>query len=131
MARFSRAVVTIYTTDIEKAVDFYGRILGLEETFRHGSGDVPGHVEFHVGLTTLALSARSGLAVHGLPAASPGHPFEIGLKTDDVGALIADLRDQGITALKEPFFTNAGNRVAYIADPDGNWIAVYDEHGWP
>ena len=60
-----------------------------------------------------------------MPASSPGHPFEIGLKTDNVDGAIAELKAKGVTMLREPFSSAAGNRVAYIADPDGNWISLY------
>jgi predicted enzyme related to lactoylglutathione lyase len=125
MTKFIKALVTVYSSDIGRAIDFYGGILGLEETYRFTSLGVPEHVEFRVGSMTVAVSSAAGLASHGLPSATPGHPFEIGLKTDDVDALIAELRVKGVTILKGPFSSPAGNRVAYITDPDGNWISVY------
>jgi lactoylglutathione lyase len=74
---------------------------------------------------TVAVSSPAGLAAHGMPPPTSGHPFEIGLKTDNVDVLIEELRGKGVSILKEPFISPAGNRVAYIADPDGTWISVY------
>ncbi len=125
MPTFLKALVTVYAGNLAKAVDFYGRVLGLEETYRFpGSGD-PEHVEFRVGSTTIAVSSAAGLRAHGLPPATPGHPFEIGIKTDDVDAAVEQLRAAGVTILKEPRESEAGNRYAYVADPDGNWISLY------
>jgi predicted enzyme related to lactoylglutathione lyase len=121
MASFIKALVTVYSSDIARAIDFYSGTLGLEETYRFPSHGIPEHVEFSVGSMTVAVSSPAGLASHGMPPPTPGHPFEIGLKTIDVDALIAELRNKGVTILKEPFSSPAGNRVAY---PDGNWISL-------
>lgn len=125
MARFLKAVVTLYCQDIGRAEQFYGGVLGLVEQYRFPRQGVPEHVEYRLGQSTIAISSPKGLVSHGMPAATPGHPFEIGLKTDDVDALIAQLRAAGVAIIKPPFDSAAGNRVAYIADPDGNWISLY------
>jgi len=126
MPTFSNALVSVYSYDIARALHFYGTILGLEETFRFPyDGSEPLHVEFRVGSTTIAVSSPAGLESHGMPSPTPGHPFEIGLKTDNVDILIEELRAQGVTILREPFSSPAGNRTAYFADPDGTWISVY------
>ena len=125
MPTFTSALVTVYSSDIARACHFYGKILGLEETYRFPYEGEPEHVEFRVASTTIAVSSPAGLASHGMPPPTPGHPFEIGLKTDNVDILIAELRSQGVPILKEPFSSPAGNRTAYFSDPDGTWISVY------
>ena len=125
MATFLKALTTVYSANIAKAIDFYGRLLGFEETYRFPYAGEPEHVEFRVGGTTLAVSSAAGLRSHGLPPATPGHPFEIGLKTENVDAAVAELRAAGVTVIKEPQNSAAGNRYAYVADPDGNWISLY------
>ena len=69
-------------------------------------------MEFSAGGVTVAVSSDAGLKAHGMPASSPGHPFEIGLKTDNVDGAIAELKAKGVTMLREPFSSAAGNRVA-------------------
>lgn len=125
MATFVKALVNIYSSDIARAIEFYGGALGLPETYRFPASGEPEHVEYAVGQTTVAVSSPAGLASHGMPPPTAGHPFEIGLKTDDVDSLVAELRAKGVTILREPFSIPAGNRVAYISDPDGTWISVY------
>lgn len=125
MATYLKALVTIYSAHITKAIEFYGKVLGLEETYRFPTSGEPEHVEFQVGGATLAVSSPAGLQAHGMPPATPGHPFEIGIKTDNVVAAIEELRALGVPILKEPAESVAGNRYAYIADPDGNWISLY------
>ena len=125
MPAFSNALVTVYSPDIVRAARFYGELLGLAETYRFPAAGAPEHVEYAVAGMTLAVSSPAGLASHGMPAPTPGHSFEIGLRADDVDTLIAELRAKGVTVLREPFDSPAGNRVAYIADPDGTWIQLY------
>ena len=125
MITFLSSLVSIYSADINRAVDFYGKTLGLEETYRFPYEGKPEHVEFRVGDTTIAVSSPAGLQAHGMPPASPGHPFEIGIKTNDVETAVKMLRAAGVEILKEPSLSAAGNRYAYVADPDGNWISLY------
>ncbi|MFZ1400821.1 MAG: VOC family protein [Candidatus Promineifilaceae bacterium] len=119
------AVLTIYAGEIAKGIDFYGRILGFTETYRFPREGEPEHVEFRVGGATIAVSSAAGLQTHGMPPATPGHPFEIGLETDDLAATLNELRAQDVTIIKEPELSPAGIRYAYIADPDGTWISLY------
>jgi len=129
MPNISKALVTVYSSDITRAIRFYGGVLGLEVSYRFPYEGEPEHVEFRVGSMTIAVSSPAGLASHGMPPPSSGNSFEIGLKTDDVDALICELREQGVVILREPFSSAAGNRVAYISDPDGNWISVFHNLG--
>ena len=66
MATFLKALVTIYSADIRRAADFYGRVLGLAETYRFPNEGEPEHVEFHVGGATIAVSSSAGLRSHGM-----------------------------------------------------------------
>src|SRR5512136_2264442 len=125
MATFLKALVTIYSVDIRRAADFYGRVLGLAETYRFPRDGEPEHVEFYVGGATIAVSSPAGLRSHGMPPATPGHPFELGIKTDNVDAAVDELRAAGVAIIKDPSVSPAGIRYAYIADPDGNWISLY------
>ena len=125
MARYISALVTIYASDIVKSALFYGGTLGLTETYRFPKIGAPEHMEFNGGNATIAVSSPAGLISHGMPQATPGHPFEIGMKTDDVDAAIHQLRSAGVLIIKEPSLSAAGNKYAYVADPDGTWISLY------
>lgn len=124
-----KALTTIYSRNIPAAVHFYGELLGFRATYRFPYDGEPLHVEFDAAGTTIAVSSDAGLASHGMPPSSAGHSFELGLKTDNVDATVAALKATGVTVLREPFDSDAGNRVAYVADPDGNWISLYHNLG--
>ncbi len=125
MIEVRKALVTMFARDIAAASAFYGGLLGFRETYRFPASGEPMHVEYDAGGTTIAVSSDAGLASHGMPNSSPGHPFELGLKVVDVDAAIDHLKAAGVTVLREPFDSEAGNRVAYISDPDGNWVSLY------
>lgn len=125
MAQFLKALVTIYAQDIEQSAHFYGEILGLTESYRFPKTGDAEHIEYDVGSTTIAISSPAGLIAHGMPPASAGHPCEIGLKTDDIQQVFATLQTAGVTIIKEPTSSAAGNWYCYCADPDGNWISIY------
>ena len=125
MPQFFKALVTVYAQDIEQSAHFYGVVLGLPESYRFPATGVAEHIEYAVGATTIAISSPTGLRAHGMPAASAGHPCEIGLKTDDIVQVFVQLRAANVLILKEPTASAAGNWYGYCADPDGNWISIY------
>jgi lactoylglutathione lyase len=125
LAASLKALITIYSEDIARAVDFYSRVPGLVEIYRFPCAGDAEHVEFRVGSATIAVSSAAGLRSRGLPPATPGHPFEIGLKIEDVDAGVKELHSAGVNNVEEAYDSPAGNRYAYFADPDGNWISLY------
>ena len=76
-------------------------VLGLPEAYRFPYDGPSEHVEFRVASKTIAVSSPEGLASHGMPLPTAGHPFEIGLKTDNVDTLISELHEQGVTILRD------------------------------
>ena len=125
MAQFLKSLVTLYAQDIQRSAAFYGGVLGLAETYRFPATGTPEHIEYAVADSTIAISSPAGLRAHGMPAATPGHPCEIGLKTDDINAVFGLLRAAGVVIIKDPMPSPAGNWFGYCADPDGNWISIY------
>lgn len=125
MPHFLKALVTVYAHDIVQSAHFYGEVLGISESYRFPTTGVPEHIEYAVGATTIAISSPAGLSAHGMPPASAGHPCEIGLKTDDIVQVFAQLQAAGVPIIKEPSASAAGNWYGYCADPDGNWISIY------
>lgn len=81
------------------------------------------------------MGLRRGEADLGVvTAASPEHligaqvgsqpRFEMFIYVDDVDAAVAKLRRDGALVLREPADMPWGERVAYVADPDGNPLAL-------
>lgn len=117
------AVVPV--SDIDRAVDFYGDVLGLE--MRERRADLPQNreAEFRAGDGTL-------LAYESVGAGQSRHTVA-GFRVDDIVATVAGLRERGVTFeeydmpdLKtENGIASVGDvRAAWFKDPDGNILAV-------
>jgi lactoylglutathione lyase len=116
----------IYTADLNRALAFYRDALGMTETFRFPPEGEPTFV-------SLTLTDNSGLALagqgstppyHGLPMRPGANAFELCVYTDDVDEAVALLRKAGHRVLYEPADQPWNERMAYIADPDGNPVMI-------
>jgi lactoylglutathione lyase len=90
-----RAFLVIYARDVEAVAAFYLR-LGFEEGFRMLAGVEPG----------------------------PGPRHELFVYVADVDATVAALREAGSSIFAEPADMLWGERLAYVADPEGNIVAL-------
>lgn len=128
---FTDVLTVLYVADLERSLQLYRDAFGMAETYRFPRTGVPEHVEVRVGTTTLGLSSAAGLATHGLPPLEhgEGQPFELAFGCDDVDAALPGLLAAGCRLVREPFDTAAGNRTAYVEDPDGNRISIYARLG--
>jgi lactoylglutathione lyase len=57
-------------------------------------------------------------------ALGDGVRFEMFVYVDEVDSAVKRLRDSGTSVLREPADMPWGERVAYVADPDGNPVAL-------
>jgi predicted enzyme related to lactoylglutathione lyase len=100
--------------------------LGFAETFRTPENGPPDHIElkldgFTLGIATLAAAREH----HGLKPGS-GHSIELVFQVDDVDEAAAALTDKGAPLLTPPHdFLGGQLRAAWIADPDGNPVQIY------
>jgi lactoylglutathione lyase len=53
-----------------------------------------------------------------------GPRFELFVYVDDVDASLASMRDAGVTVLREAADMPWGERVAFVADPEGNPVTL-------
>lgn len=115
------ALATIYVSDMDQAVDFYTRVLGLELEARYGdewasidAGD----------RTHLDLHPRSP---HG-PAPGISGSISIGLAvTEPLVEVMDHLREEGV-AFRGPVQgdPNASIRLAFFGNPDGNDLYLFE-----
>jgi glyoxylase I family protein len=112
--------VSINVTDIKKSLDFYGRILGLQQQQTVDCG------EFDI--TYFALPSGSRLELfdyHGLNRNAPKEESEAGLRhiafdVEDVSAHEQLLRSEGVEiTLSTCDLPNLGARVLLFLDPNG------------
>lgn len=125
----ARLQIGLTVGDVERSRHFYGQLLGLREEPEMKlpkSMGVVGNVRygFVAGATTIKFWSRGELPVK---TGAPGRMTGIRLITAhvaDVDASIAALRARGVTIKGEPSDFAGVARVAFIADPDGNWIEL-------
>lgn len=114
----------LYTADMERALAFYRDLLGGTQTFATPATGTPEHAELRLGDVIVALSRREAVPRQGLPGATAGHPMELVIGCDSTDDTVSELRAAGTPVLVEPHNHFSGHRRAYVADPDGNWIAL-------
>jgi catechol 2,3-dioxygenase-like lactoylglutathione lyase family enzyme len=129
------AYVGIRVTDIERALKLYSGVLGLVEAARGDNAASGG------GTTVLLKDPFTGqkLELNWYP---PGSKFatkylagegldHIAVRAADMGTMLARLKAAGCRlALPEyPMEPAPGFKVAYMVDPDGNWIELWEQPG--
>ncbi|MEU8241174.1 VOC family protein [Actinoplanes missouriensis] len=122
MAVFRDAHPIVYVEDVNASLGFYRDLLGFTETYRFDD-----FVSLQLGTSAISVVQVTGGqdGSHGLPIRPrAGHQFELCVYTDDVDAAIDELRDRGVPVLVEPADQPWGERMAYVADPDGHPVMV-------
>ena len=116
---FTTIFPIISTRDLGAALTFYRELLGgtVDYEFPGPDGE-PGYVDLELG------TAHVGIARD--PAAGTGTNARISLwvYADDCDAAVERLRSAGVKILEEPVDQPWGERVARVADPDGNVVII-------
>jgi catechol 2,3-dioxygenase-like lactoylglutathione lyase family enzyme len=113
-------------SDLEKAIDFYGNMLGLKKVTMPGEME-EGVVAFEAGQgTTLFIYEREG--------GSDASHTVVAFLVDDVEAIVADLSAKGVIIEQveagdmktdeRGIATVGPYQTAYTRDPEGNWISI-------
>lgn len=119
-----RAFPVVYVRDVPRAAAFYEGLLGFVRQYQFPPEGEPGYVglkrdEADLGIVhesaTLALDGR-GLG--------DGPRFELFVYVDDVDETVASMRAAAVTVLREPEDMPWGERLAFVADPEGNPISL-------
>jgi len=118
----------IRVLDLDRSLKFYTELFGLREVAR---GD---HQKYGAGIYVLLRDRKSGqkLELNWYPESSPhAVPYAPGEGLDHIAFVVDDLK----TAYKELIAKGAkptninpsstGGWLAYVKDPDENWIEIY------
>lgn len=111
------AQVLVPVTDLDRAVDFYERVLGLPLLFRF-----PGNAFFDAGVR-IYLAQPTGPGFDGRAT--------IYLRTDDVTGAVAAIEARGGEVFERPEIAHRDAAydlwLAFVRDPDGNNIGLMRE----
>jgi catechol 2,3-dioxygenase-like lactoylglutathione lyase family enzyme len=111
--------VYVGTQDFDRAVDFYGNVLGLPESARYGSR--PG-AEFETGTLTLAVIESEAFGLEFSPNLNA-----IALHVDDVEAARSALESRGVQFAGDTIDSGVCH-MAFFSDPDGNGLLLHHRY---
>ena len=111
--------ITISTRDIDRAVDFYGDVLGLPKLKQWGK--LPAF-EFETGNLTIAIMQSDAF---GLEFRANNHPIEF--QVEDFEAARAELESRGVEFRGETLDSGVCCQ-AFFEDPDGNALAIHHRY---
>lgn len=119
--------VMIRVKDLEKSLDFYTKLLNmnmvrtimLEDAALYFLSDVDGQ-------TQIELTANFDTPENGYENGNAFGHFAFGV--DSMDEFTKKLHSMGYEYLYEPFYMEeAGSKIAFIKDPDGNEIEIIEE----
>ncbi len=112
--------------DVERSLAFYGDLLGGVETYRFPEQGEPAFIALTIGESSeVGLGGIAAEPLHGRPQRpASGHRVELCVYVDDVDGVFARAREDGYEVVSDPADMPWGERVAWIADPDGNLVML-------
>ena len=105
--------------DIDRAVDFYGNVLGLPESARYGQ--MPG-VELATGSLTLAVIQSEAFGQQ-----FERNPNGIALRVDDLPKAREELEAKGVEFIADTIDSGVCH-MAFFKDPDGNELLLHHRY---
>jgi catechol 2,3-dioxygenase-like lactoylglutathione lyase family enzyme len=111
--------ITVATQDFDRAIGFYGGVLGLPESKRWGQ--MPG-VEFETGNLTIAVMQSDAF---GIEFRANNTPIEF--HVEDFEAAHDELESRGIEFKGETLDSGVCYQ-AFFEDPDGNALAIHHRY---
>jgi lactoylglutathione lyase len=120
----ARAFPVLYAKDVEAVAGFYVR-LGFEEHFRMPAADgSAGYIGLRRDTAELAVTVEDSPRMLAGVEPGDGPRHELFVYVDDVDGTVADLRTSGAPVLRDPTDMPWGERVAFVADPEGNVVSL-------
>jgi catechol 2,3-dioxygenase-like lactoylglutathione lyase family enzyme len=115
---------TIYVSDMDRAVDFYTKTLGLPLAGRWGN-EYAG-IDLGNGLTLGLHPARGPQS----PKPGSSGSIQVGFAVDrPLDEVVRDLQARGV-AFRGPIVDDVQVRLAFFGDPDGNDLYLVEVKKW-
>ncbi len=118
-----RAFPVVVAARVADTAAFY-ELLGFERHFQLPAEGEPGYVGLRRGPSELGVVAAEWPREQYGAAVGGGVRFELFVYVEAVDAMVEELRAAGVHVLREADDMPWGERLAYVADPDGNPIAL-------
>jgi len=114
-----RAFPVIFAGQVTATAESYER-LGFQRQYQLPPDGDPGYVGLRRGAAELAVVAADWPQQQYGAAVAAGVRFKIFIYVGDVDSAVEELRQRRGTILRDAMDMPWGERVAYVADPDGN-----------
>jgi lactoylglutathione lyase len=119
-----RAFPVLYAKDVARVAGFYAA-LGFAEHFRMAGPDgAPGFIGLRRDGAELAVTTEDSPRMLAGVEPGPGPRHELFVYVDDVDAAVGGVGAAGGSVLKEPADMPWGERVGFVADPEGNVVSL-------
>ena len=132
--------------DLDKSVEFYSEVVGLELIRRGESeggpiGQIVGYEHSHLKLASLGIDREGGHILELIEYVKPvsaERPTQeravlgashLAFNVTDMEGTFQRLLDNGATKLNAPVEVGPGRSACYLQDPDGNWIELIEASG--
>jgi lactoylglutathione lyase len=112
--------------DLARSLAFYGALLGGVEAYRFPEAGEPAFLTLRFGDgSEVGLGSIAAAPMHGRPQRpASGHRVELCVYVDDVDATWAAAGEAGFEVVRAPADMPWGERVAWLADPDGTLVML-------
>jgi lactoylglutathione lyase len=111
--------------DLETSLGLYRDLLGGELAYAFPDADDPAFVTLRFGDSELGLGRVADAPPHDRPRRpATGHRIELCVYVDDVDATAAAAAAAGIEVVTPPADQPWGERICFLADPDGNLLML-------
>lgn len=119
-----RAFPVIYARDLTRTAEFYERLLRFERQYQFPPDGDPRYVGLRRDEADLGIVHDS--SPREMTGASMGHGprFELFVYVDDVDSAIRSMQAANTPVLREPENMPWGERVAFVANPEGNPVTL-------
>jgi lactoylglutathione lyase len=114
---FQEMFPILSTPDLPRALTFYRDLLGGTVSYRFPATGEPGYVGIDLGRSHLGIGAQAD-------APTGDQRFSLWIYSDDCDTAVAKLRAAGVPVIEEPVEQPWGERMATVADPDGNRVII-------
>jgi lactoylglutathione lyase len=119
-----RAFPVLYAKDVERVAGFYAT-LGFAEHFRlPGPDGAAGFIAMRRDAAELAVTTEDSPRMLAGVEPGPGPRHELFVYVEDVDGTVAGVRAAGGAVLKEAADMPWGERVGFVADPEGNVVSL-------
>ena len=114
----------MYVHDVRRALRFYVDLLGAEQRYQFPPNGEAVYVGLRLGEAELGIVHESSPQQLIGQRIGDGPRFELFVYVDDVDASVASMQEADVAVLRQPEDMPWGERLAFIADPEGNPITL-------